>query len=429
MGGIGSFVIFAVATLVAAGAALAETPRLLGAQSCASAACHDAREAQPNASVAQNEFRRWSTADPHRLAFESLRGPRAAAIVQNAKLGAAPTLPLCLGCHTAAQPGAVAGERFTQTEGVSCESCHGPAASWIGPHARGLYHYDEVLAAGLYPTANVEARARQCLRCHGPAAGVDHTLIAAGHPRPKFDLASFSRLQPGHFVVDADYRQRKRPTSEAATWAVGASMMLATRFKALGDPLRGWSGAFPDASLLNCDGCHVAVTERSRTGGAAHGSWAQQVADLSELPALLAIADAVAPDVAGEVRARVQALDAAGQSRTAFSVAAAALSESFDRLGGAIARADVRGAKALQALRALVGPDVGAARRLEAQSTSFAVRALAREAIASGAAAWPDAQRTLAQMDASQSADHALDFPSTDMRAALRREIRPEPTQ
>ncbi len=362
---------------------MAEPPRVLGVESCASVACHNAAEPLPNSSVAQNEYRVWAASDPHARAYKSLSGERGVAMARLAGVGPATEAPLCLSCHTTAQAGAVPGPRLTREEGVSCEACHGAASPWIGPHARGLYHYDEVLAAGLYPTATIAARAAQCLRCHGPDAGVDHGLIAAGHPQLTFDLASYSRLQPAHFVVDHDYRQRKRPLAEAAVWAIGASAVVAKRFRVLGDPARGKTPLFPELSALNCESCHVPIADWPATSARPAAWRPRPILDLSEIPALLAVAAVVAPELADEIATRQRAVEAAAAGEGAFSPAANAFADAIDKLGASVARTGISGPQARTAMQRLPAPDAATSAHA-VHATDFALRAFARSALDAG---------------------------------------------
>jgi hypothetical protein len=323
--------------------------------------------------VAQNEYRVWKTSDPHARAFEVLQSEAATEIARRLGAGAATEDQSCLSCHTGRRPGVEEGPRFTLGEGVGCESCHGPASNWIGPHARGLYHYDEILKAGLYPTADAAERARQCLRCHGPGR-VRHELIAAGHPALLFDLAAYSRLQPAHFVVDSDYRQRKRPLSEAATWGIGASLTLAARLRSMADAV-GANAAFPDFASFACESCHRPISDRWRPAGAI-GS----IVDIGEVPALSALATRLDPALAGELNARAAATRLAIGDRPTLARSALALAESAERLAQALARADVSGADAEAALRALANSAERPSPGPGGRATAFALRAFSRTA-------------------------------------------------
>ena len=280
---------------------------------------------------------------------------------------------------------------------MSCEACHGASSPWIGPHSRGVYQYDEVLAAGLFATADPSARAGMCARCHGPDGGVRHTLLAAGHPRLDFDLASFSRLQPAHYVVDSDYRQRKHPPTEAAIWAIGASTTVSARFRALGDPARS-AALFPEFSLLSCGGCHVPLHENVRPAMAPN--WRpREILDLSEIPALRAVALATSPALAAEIDGRVQTLKASISRRAVFAAAALDLATVTDRLAVSLKTTNLSGAQALVALQSLPDATAMAANPAAAESALRAIAALARTSLESGVASPADARHLLAQLE------------------------------
>ena len=92
----------------------------------------------------------------------------------------------CLGCHATDAPAGQRGPRFQLSDGVGCESCHGPASGWIASHYTVAGSHQANLAAGLVPLENPQVRARLCLDCHYGSAGgnqfVSHRMMAAGHP-------------------------------------------------------------------------------------------------------------------------------------------------------------------------------------------------------------------------------------------------------
>ena len=75
----------------------------------------------------------------------------------------------------------------------------------------------------MYPTEDPAQRAELCLSCHYGSADkpMTHAIMAAGHPPLLFELATYTAIQPAHYRVDADYRQRKRYLGPADTWAMG----------------------------------------------------------------------------------------------------------------------------------------------------------------------------------------------------------------
>jgi hypothetical protein len=194
-----------------------------------------------------------------------LKEPRSKAIASRLGIGEASTAPMCLGCH--ATPGASRGPRFQVSDGVGCESCHGPASGWLSSHyAVGGTHSNNV-ARGLVPLDNPRARAAQCLDCHFGSADagqfVDHKIMAAGHPRISFELDLFTTLQQ-HHNEDPDYFQRKGRPNPVATWATGQAMALERSLTLFGTPGRGTEGVFPEFYFFDCHSCHRPISDDPR---------------------------------------------------------------------------------------------------------------------------------------------------------------------
>jgi hypothetical protein len=87
----------------------------------------------------------------------------------------------CAGCHGTILKGQV-------VDGVTCESCHGPASGYVDVHQqKGAYR--QSVAAGLADTQkNPDAWAPMCVKCH---VLNDAKLVQAGHPSgDDFDLGA-----------------------------------------------------------------------------------------------------------------------------------------------------------------------------------------------------------------------------------------------
>ena len=227
----------------------------VGVATCGGTTCHGRSEAD-GAVVRQDELKLWqdpaTAAGAHSRAWEVLRDPRAQAIGRRLGIGDPTAAPMCLGCH--ATPAGPRGIRFQTSDGVGCESCHGPASGWLHTHyAVGGTHADNV-SRGLVPLDNPRARAGQCLDCHFGSAGegqfVTHRIMAAGHPRISFELDLFSTLQQ-HYNLDDDYHQRKGATNSTQVWAIGQAMAL-DRALSLFTTARGTEGLFPEFYFFDC---------------------------------------------------------------------------------------------------------------------------------------------------------------------------------
>jgi hypothetical protein len=239
----------------------------LGVASCGGTTCHGRSEAD-GAVVRQDELKLWqdpaTAAGAHSRAWDVLRDPRAQAIGQRLGIGDPTAAPECLGCH--ATPSGPRGVRFQTSDGVGCESCHGPSSGWLHTHYTvGGTHADNV-SRGLVPLENPRVRAAQCLDCHFGSAGegqfVTHRIMAAGHPRISFELDLFSTLQQ-HYNLDDDYHQRKGNTNSTQVWAIGQAMAL-DRALSLFTSARGTEGVFPEFYFFDCHSCHRQISDDPR---------------------------------------------------------------------------------------------------------------------------------------------------------------------
>ncbi|MGH8598693.1 MAG: multiheme c-type cytochrome, partial [Gammaproteobacteria bacterium] len=207
--------------LLIAQAGLAQTvdrddpPKYLGVVTCAGSTCHGAARPVTDSRVLQTEFLTWHREDQHAHAYRALQSEEGRAIARKLGLDNAATAPECLNCHANFVAEDRRGKRFQLTDGVGCETCHGPASKWLGLHVTGEASRDDNIQAGMVRTDDPEIRATLCLSCHlgGENKFASHRILGAGHPRLSFELDTFSILQPAHFQLDADYRERKQVTS------------------------------------------------------------------------------------------------------------------------------------------------------------------------------------------------------------------------
>lgn len=259
-----SLSLIAALLLGAACAAAAEEDgiaRYLGVKTCAGSTCHGAGGAS-DSRVLQNEFQTWHRSDRHAQAYTALVSERGQRIARNLGLDDAAAAPQCLACHATFVAVELRGKRFSLSDGVGCESCHGPASRWLGQHVTGEASRADNIAAGMYPTEDPVRRAELCLGCHlgGGERFADHRLMGAGHPRLSFELDTFTRLQPAHFRVDEDYRARKRVAPGLRVWAVG-QLAAARRFLELfASGEHPGNGVFPEFAFFDCHACHHAFT-------------------------------------------------------------------------------------------------------------------------------------------------------------------------
>ena len=235
--------------------------KYVGPGSCSAVACHGGIMARSVTKVMQNEYSTWITADKHAQAYNSITGALGRQIAAILKIGPPDKAQRCLVCHALSVPASEHARDFDVADGVSCESCHGPASQWLGPHIQPTAQHAKMVSLGLYDNKNLAHRAEKCLTCHlgAPGMTVDHELIAAGHPDLTFELDSFSAVEPPHWI-------EKGPDGHASTdaligvkaWAVGQAVQL--RESMLRLARLAHSGPWPEFSEMDCIACHHALT-------------------------------------------------------------------------------------------------------------------------------------------------------------------------
>jgi hypothetical protein len=274
-----------------AGPAAAGQPAFQGAGSCSATACHGsmkpaARDAYPSR-VLRNEHTTWITQDRHADAYRVLFSPRSQAMAGRLSGGAsgAHEDARCLACHaTGGTAPPAAATLVVRQDGVSCESCHGAAERWLGPHTQlgwdGLTAEAKQQQYGMRPTKALRHRAAVCVDCHvgSPGRDVNHDLIAAGHPRLTFEFAAFLANMPPHWVED------NGGNFPAQAWAVGQATTARAAADLLAHRARNAStAAWPEFSEYDCFACHHDLTDetwrqargpgRGTSGTPAWGTW------------------------------------------------------------------------------------------------------------------------------------------------------------
>jgi len=239
-----------------------------GAATCASSLCHGSIKTWQGSTVLQNEYVTWSRVDKHAKAYNVLFNEKSKRIAKNLNLTeGAHQAKLCVDCHGHNVPADRHGEKFSIQDNITCEACHGPAEKWLRSHvasdAPPEQTHQQNIAAGMYPTSDVEARAKLCLSCHfgNKDKLVTHRLMGAGHPRMTFELDTFTEMAPKHFVIDGDYGQRKRVWEGVKVWAIGQALAIDDSLDILLHPTLGRDGIFPELVLFDCHACHRPMAE------------------------------------------------------------------------------------------------------------------------------------------------------------------------
>lgn len=185
-------------------------PRFLGGQSCQSSSCHGGGVGKDQAII-------WEKKDVHARAHTILANARSKQIADGLKIEDATKSARCTVCHSPLQ--AVPIERFVKDarpdNGVSCETCHGPAEPWLRFHTRLDITHEQRVAAGLRELTDFYGRANACVACH---LNIDTELVRAGHPEMFFELDGQVAAQPPHYKdAGAWLGPRAWLTGQAAT--------------------------------------------------------------------------------------------------------------------------------------------------------------------------------------------------------------------
>ena len=262
-----SLFLFALGVLLPAGIGLsADPPKYTGPGSCSSPSCHGGVQPRATTSVQQNEYSTWVIQDKHAQAFAVLSNPTSVRIAKILGLPSAATAGRCLACHSLNPPATERAKMFDTSDGVGCESCHGAASNWLGPHTTREWSHQQSVDVGMHDLRDLSNRTQQCLTCHLGTADkfVDHELIAAGHPDLYFELASFSAVMPRHW----------KPKPDADAWsdvkemAVGQATQLREHLARL-SRTASRDGVWPEYAELDCFACHHSLVS-------ARDSWQQE---------------------------------------------------------------------------------------------------------------------------------------------------------
>src|SRR5262249_11517569 len=228
--------------------------KYVGPGTCGATACHGSVQPRTLTLVLQNEYSTWVTKDAHFKALHSLDNPVSQRMGRILGIGNPATSPKCLTCHSLAVPPEEKVREF-DLEGVSCESCHGPASAWLESHMLKGWTPQKSYALGMVDLSDPTGRSEKCLSCHlGTAENeVDHRMIAAGHPDLVFELDSYSAIQPPHWKPAAD------PNHDVRLWAVGQAIQLREALKRLARHAQGPS--WPEFTEYSCFSCHHSLTK------------------------------------------------------------------------------------------------------------------------------------------------------------------------
>jgi len=234
-----------------------------GPGSCAASSCHGSVQPKHLTPILQDEYSIWIAQDKHARAFAALSNPvsvRMGKILNTKCADGKPCppseAPKCLACHSLSVPPDERAQTFDMTDGVSCESCHGPASGWLGPHTVKDWPHEKSVALGMYDTRNLIKRSEKCLTCHLGTADkfVDHEMIAAGHPDLTFELSYFSFYMPRHWKTP----EQGNAWRDVQALGVGQAVQLRESLYRLARRAEGPN--WPEYAELDCFACHHSLT-------------------------------------------------------------------------------------------------------------------------------------------------------------------------
>lgn len=205
--------------------------KFTGNASCVS--CHTGGKKKGGSNKEGDQFDIWESADPHRLSFEMLSNAESKKIAEKLGIADASKSDECLSCHAVNAPSDKRGDKWSLSEGNSCESCHGPGEKYLVPHANAGWTAEQrktkspeqlMNEFGLFDTTNYAVRAAMCINCH---LNIDKKLLDAGHPALRFEMSSYNYYA---FDSSKDYKthweEEPKSMADAKLWAVGQAAAL-----------------------------------------------------------------------------------------------------------------------------------------------------------------------------------------------------------
>jgi hypothetical protein len=360
----------------------AEPPKYTGPGSCASPSCHGGVQVRTESSVQQNEYSTWVVQDKHAHAFAVLTNPVAVRMARILKIDKPDTASKCLACHALSVPEADRARTFDSTDGVSCESCHGPASNWLGPHTTKGWTHERSVAAGMRDLRDPIRRSENCLACHLGNAdkSVDHEMIAAGHPDLYFELASFTAAMPRHWKE----RTQGDPQIEVRMLATAQAVQLREQMQRIVRNTQG--NSWPEFADLDCFACHHNLTN-------AENSWRQELGypgrragsppwNLSRYAVLRQIVNEVDREEARRLETEIENLygimSSASADRNQAAAQARTTAEVAGRIAQQISTASFDPARNLRLLRAIArdGDYISRAGERAAEQAAMALQSL-----------------------------------------------------
>jgi Zn finger protein HypA/HybF involved in hydrogenase expression len=232
-----------------------EKSTYVGARFCGQ--CHEQPGYRNTDYVDLTEYKTWSTQDKHAQAYRVLTDTRSQQMGKilcwEVKKDAR-----CLNCHAANVPQELQSNDFDISDGVSCDTCHGPASRWIVPHADKKWRSTppaDKQKLGMRNVRDPIEQARLCVSCHVGCVAegrvVTHEMYAAGHPPlPSIEISTFCDFMPPHWRKKND--GGKRTVLGAVVTFQAAMELLSAASGANKDRI----DISPELAHYDCYACH-----------------------------------------------------------------------------------------------------------------------------------------------------------------------------
>ena len=194
----------------------------IGAVGCSSSICHGGGPSPITTSTvvvgARNAFTIWKARDSHAKSWATLATERSARMAVAIGAGKPQETSRCTECHAPMQAvnASRVGPLSRVEDGISCETCHGPAKFWVRSHTRRDLTHAQNVTTGLRDLENLYVRANTCIACHQV---LPSDLQKAGHPPLYFELDAQSVAEPKHWKDKGDWRGPQ-------AWLVGQAAAL-----------------------------------------------------------------------------------------------------------------------------------------------------------------------------------------------------------
>jgi hypothetical protein len=235
--------------------------------------CHEVPGVRDAASgltdrVRMSEWKIWAEQDKHASAYKVLSEPRSQRIGQLMAKDVLAADTGCIQCHTSNAVNELwspacfrNGQNAYVQEGVSCQTCHGPAELWESEHIKTTWHEkspEQKAEFGFNTMEDPVQRATMCTSCHIGSSErgriITHEMYAAGHPMLSgFDMEAFADKMPRHWRYSHE-KPGGKPFNFERTRAVliGSVVAMRTAVKLANDGSVTW----PELARLECYSCH-----------------------------------------------------------------------------------------------------------------------------------------------------------------------------